>query len=70
MKYKLQIGYRDRNKDTWAWRDISLGDGIIHEYDTREEAEAVLESLSGSSLYFDELQVVEIGETNDVKLLA
>ena len=70
MKYKLQIGYRDTNRDTWAWRDISLGDGIIYEYDTREEAETVLEGLRGTSLYFSELQVVELGETNDVKLLA
>ena len=66
MTYKLQIGYRDNRKECWAWRDLSLGDGVIYEYKTKEEAEAVMESLYGSALYFSELQIVEVNENNDL----
>ena len=62
--YKLELQYKCHSKNEWKKRDLSLGDGQIELYETYEEAERVLNSLYGTSVYFD-IEIVEVDNDKD-----
>ena len=63
--YKLELQYKCWKQNEWIKRDLTLGDGQAELYETYEEAERALNSLYGSSVYFD-LEIVEVDNDTDV----